>query len=301
MIKIKVPATSANISVGFDCLGVAVAYYSTFEFDKSATKLEISGCDPKYQTADNLVYQAFERGCQYLEQPVPNVSIKIDSDVPVARGLGSSAVCIVAGLRAASAWFNDGISEADLLMLATEMEGHPDNVVPAILGGLQMSFLDNDEVPQVVSYQISDKLKFIAIIPDYPVSTDDAREALPKQLSYSDAVNQVSHFGLLIRALETGNLSQIKIAFNDKMHEPYRSKLIPDYDSVSNSVNENSGAFYISGSGSTMMAIADNNDQVTAITTALQEKHPEWRINEVAIDNTGVVSEVIDNGKVLYR
>ena len=301
MIKIKVPATSANVSVGFDTLGLAVAIYSTFIFSESGSKLEITGTDSKFQTANNLVYKAFVRGCEYLEQPVPNVKIEIDSDVPVSRGLGSSAVCIVAGLKAASEWFGGKLSDDELVVLATKMEGHPDNVVPAILGGLQLSFLDDNNHPQLVSYQVSDNLNFVTLIPDYQVSTDEAREALPTSLSYQDAVHQVSHFGMLIHGIENGNLNELRMGMDDRMHEPYRAKLIPDYSTVQELVKSSNGALYISGSGSTMMAVLSNSEDSNQLIYAAKRKFPNWRVESVMIDNAGVTSEVSNRGKVLHR
>lgn len=301
MIKIKVPATSANVSVGFDTLGLAVAIYSTFIFSESSSKLEITGTDSKFQNANNLVYKAFVRGCEYLEQPVPNVKIEIDSDVPVSRGLGSSAVCIVAGLKAASEWFGGKLSDDELVVLATKMEGHPDNVVPAILGGLQLSFLDDNNHPQLVSYQVSDNLNFVTLIPDYQVSTDEAREALPTSLSYQDAVHQVSHFGMLIHGIENGNLNELRMGMDDRMHEPYRAKLIPDYSTVQELVNNSNGALYISGSGSTMMAVLSNSEDSNQLIDAAKRKFPNWRVESVMIDNAGVTSEVSNRGKVLHR
>ncbi len=301
MIKIKVPATSANVSVGFDTLGLAVAIYSTFIFSESSSKLEITGTDSKFQNANNLVYKAFVRGCEYLEQPVPNVKIEIDSDVPVSRGLGSSAVCIVAGLKAASEWFGGKLSDDELVVLATKMEGHPDNVVPAILGGLQLSFLDDNNHPQLVSYQVSDNLNFVTLIPDYQVSTDEAREALPTSLSYQDAVHQVSHFGMLIHGIENGNLNELRMGMDDRMHEPYRAKLIPDYSTVQELVKNSNGALYISGSGSTMMAVLSNSEDSNQLIDAAKRKFPNWRVESVMIDNAGVTSEVSNRGKVLHR
>ncbi|AQW21193.1 homoserine kinase [Lentilactobacillus curieae] len=301
MIKIKVPATSANVSVGFDTLGLAVAIYSTFIFSESSSKLEITGTDSKFQNANNLVYKAFVRGCEYLEQPVPNVKIEIDSDVPVSRGLGSSAVCIVAGLKAASEWFGGKLSDDELVVLATKMEGHPDNVVPAILGGLQLSFLDDNNHPQLVSYQVSDNLNFVTLIPDYQVSTDEAREALPTSLSYQDTVHQVSHFGMLIHGIENGNLNELRMGMDDRMHEPYRAKLIPDYSTVQELVKNFNGALYISGSGSTMMAVLSNSEDSNQLIGAAKRKFPNWRVESVMIDNAGVTSEVSNRGKVLHR
>lgn len=301
MIKIKVPATSANVGVGFDCMGLAVSYYSTVSFEESATKLTITGCPTEFQNEDNLVYKAFVKGCDYLDKPVPNVKIDIESDVPVARGLGSSSVCVVAGLKAASVWFDNQISTDQLLVLATEMEGHPDNVTPAILGGLCVSFLDEHNQPQVIKYNVNDRLNFVALIPDYEVSTHEARKVLPKTMSYADAIHQVSRCAVMTKALEVGDMHLIHESCDDRMHEPYRAKLIPDYDRAKAISEASHGTMYISGSGSTMMAITPNEASADAIVKNAQAAFPNWKIRKMAVDLAGVQSEVSERGKVLHR
>ncbi|GHP13179.1 homoserine kinase [Lentilactobacillus fungorum] len=301
MIKIKVPATSANVGVGFDCLGLAVSYYSTITFEPSTTKLEISGCPAEFQTEDNLVYQAFVKGCNFLDKPVPNVKITITGDIPVARGLGSSSVCVVAGLKAASVWFSDGISKDQLLSLATQMEGHPDNVTPAILGGLCVSFMDDHHEPQVIKYDVNPELHFVALIPDYEVSTHEARKVLPKTLSYADAIHQVSHCAAMTKALELGDMHMIHEACDDRMHEPYRAKLIPDYDAAKAICERVGGTMYISGSGSTLMAILADEAAENEVINNAQAAFPSWKIRKLTVAATGVTSEVSERGKVLHR
>ncbi|TLQ20736.1 homoserine kinase [Lentilactobacillus parafarraginis] len=301
MIKIKVPATSANVGVGFDCMGLAVSYYSTISFEESAAKLTITGCPTEFQNEDNLVYKAFVKGCDYLDKPVPNVKIDIESDVPVARGLGSSSVCVVAGLKAASVWFDNQISTDQLLVLATEMEGHPDNVTPAILGGLCVSFLDDHNQPQVIKYNVNDRLNFVALIPDYEVSTHEARKVLPKTMSYADAIHQVSRCAVMTKALEVGDMHLIHESCDDRMHEPYRAKLIPDYDQAKAISEASHGTMYISGSGSTMMAITPNEASADAIVKNARAAFPNWKIRKMAVDLAGVQSEVSERGKVLHR
>lgn len=290
MIKIRVPATSANLGVGFDCMGLAVSLYSTISFEKSDQKLEITGCPKEFQNENNLVYQAFVKGCQYLEKPVPQVKITIANNVPLARGLGSSAVCIVAGLEAARVWFDIKVSKTELLDLATQMEGHPDNVAPAIYGKLGVSFKDENQDVQTVNFEVDPKLQFVALIPDYQVSTEAARKALPTTMSYQTAVYQIGHAVALSKALELGNLQLIKKAIVDKMHEPFRSKLIPNYEQVKNLCQQNGGLMYISGSGSTMMAIVDNKESAEKIISDSKKIFPSWQIEPVKVDLDGVVS-----------
>jgi homoserine kinase len=293
MIRIKVPATSANLGVGFDCMGLAVSLYSTIDFEQSSQKLVISGCDEQFQNEQNLIYQAFVRGCQFLNQPIPNVKITIDNHVPVSRGLGSSAVCIVGGLMGANLWFDSPLNKEEILTLATEMEGHPDNVAPAILGNLNVSFTDSLENIQNVAFKVSSDLFFVALIPDYQLSTKKARQVLPKSMDYQTVSYQVGHAVALSKALETGDLQLIRQAIIDKMHEPFRSKLIPDYSAVKSICEKDGGVLYISGSGSTLMAIASNLNDAQKIIDETKKSFPNWETHLLSVDTKGASGVLI--------
>ena len=293
MIRIKVPATSANLGVGFDCMGLAVSLYSTIDFEQSSQKLVISGCDEQFQNEQNLIYQAFVRGCQILNQPVPNVKITIDNHVPVSRGLGSSAVCIVGGLMGANLWFDSPLDKEEILTLATEMEGHPDNVAPAILGNLNVSFTDSLENIQNVAFKVSSDLFFVALIPDYQLSTKKARQVLPKSMDYQTVSYQVGHAVALSKAVEIGDLQLIRQAIIDKMHEPFRSKLIPDYSAVKSICEKDGGVLYISGSGSTLMAIASNLNDAQKIIDETKKSFPNWETHLLSVDTKGASGVLI--------
>ena len=293
MIRIKVPATSANLGVGFDCMGLAVSLYSTIDFEQSSQKLIINGCDEQFQNEQNLIYQAFVRGCQFLNQPVPNVKITIDNHVPVSRGLGSSAVCIVGGLMGANLWFDSPLNKEEILTLATEMEGHPDNVAPAILGNLNVSFTDSQENIQNVAFKVSPDLFFVALVPDYQLSTKKARQVLPKSMDYQTVSYQVGHAVALSKALENGNLELIRQAIIDKMHEPFRSKLIPDYSTVKSICQKDGGVLYISGSGSTLMAITSNLNDAQKIIDETKKSFPNWKTHLLSVDTKGASGDLI--------
>ena len=288
MIKIRVPATSANLGVGFDCLGLAVSLYSTATFEPNNKKLTITGCPVEFQTTDNLIYRSFEAGCNFLNQTVPKVKITIENNIPISRGLGSSAFCIVAGLMGANAWFGDTLNKQQLLELATEIEGHPDNVSPAIYGNLGASFMDKQAV-QTVHFKVASDLHFVALIPDYPVSTEKARQILPTEMSYQTAIYQIGHAVALSKAFELGDLSLIKTAIVDKMHEPYRSKLIPDYQAAKNIAESNEGIMYISGSGSTLMAITPSNQAAEKIILDIKKSFPNWETHPLNVDTQGAI------------
>lgn len=291
MITVKTPATSANISVGYDCLGLAVNLYTTVSFSSSLHSLKITGVDERYQNENNLIYRAFVKTCQKLKQPIPNLLINIKSDIPISRGLGSSAACIVSGIKGANAWFHEPLNNEAILAIATEMEGHPDNVAPAIYGGLCMSFIDQNQHSRLVKYPINENFLFYAIIPDFKISTHEARAVLPTKLSYSAATNQISHSLYLIESFKTGNLSDLKEAMHDEMHEPFRKKLIDNYDDVRQICDTIDNGLYISGSGSTMMGIADSKRKRTQAINKLMHKYHNWQIKPIEIDFNGATSQ----------
>lgn len=287
MIIVKTPATSANISVGYDCLGLAVNLYTTVSFSSNSEPLKITGVEEKYQNENNLVYQAFAKTCQKLKQPIPNLDINIKSDIPISRGLGSSAACIVSGIKGANIWFNNQLNNEEILEIATEMEGHPDNVAPAIYGGLCMSFIDQNQHSRVVNYPINENLLFYTIIPDFKINTHEARSVLPTKLSYADATNQISHSLYLIESFKTGNLNNLREAMHDKMHEPFRKKLINNFNEVSRICDTIENGLYISGSGSTMMGISDSQQKRTQAIESLSYEFNNWQIKTIEIDFNG--------------
>ena len=216
MIKITVPATSANLGIGYDTLGMAVSLYSHFTFER-ADKLTITGCPEEFQNENNLVYVSFVDALAAWGEPAFPVAIDIQTDVPVARGLGSSSTCVVAGIMAAAALTGHTVDRAELVRIATEVEGHPDNVAPAILGGAVCSFTPTDSLPQCLRYEVSDRLRFITVIPPYEVHTSEARKVVPQEIPLSTAVWQMGRIAGMTRGLESGNLDLIAAANDDRI------------------------------------------------------------------------------------
>ena len=203
MIKITVPATSANLGIGYDTLGMAVSLYSHFTFER-ADKLTITGCPEEFQNENNLVYVSFVDALAAWGEPAFPVAIDIQTDVPVARGLGSSSTCVVAGIMAAAALTGHTVDRAELVRIATEVEGHPDNVAPAILGGAVCSFTPTDSLPQCLRYEVSDRLRFITVIPPYEVHTSEARKVVPQEIPLSTAVWQMGRIAGLLEGEDEG-------------------------------------------------------------------------------------------------
>lgn len=255
MLKVKVEATSANVCVGFDVLGIALNLYNEFTF-KEQEEFSFKGfLDEFSQKETNLVYESYKKVFDLRgEKPIP-VEIGFKGDIPVSRGLGSSSSLIVAGIFAANYFLKNKYTKEELFDIAAMLEGHPDNVAPAIYGGLVASYKKGDKYyPNL--YAINKDLRFTVVIPKNKVSTHDARGVLPKELPYSDIVWNMSRIINLPRAFSDGNISLLKDLFDDRLHEPYRKKLILEYENVKNVVDKYDCAFAISGSGSTMLIIS---------------------------------------------
>ena len=253
MIKVSVPATSANCAVGFDCLGMALDWWGHFTFSKSDT-LKIYGCQPEFQNEDNLVVQAFYRTCDVLGKEHPSFVLDMDVDIPFQRGLGTSALCIVAGILAADAWFQASLNKIEILKIATEMEGHPDNVAPAIFGNAVVSYME-EEIPRVMLIPCA-QWNAMAIIPDVHISTEKARQSLPKTLPFDDVTQQVAHALAFSRALQVGNELVLFSSCKDILHQPYRKTFIPGYDQLEAYCKKNMLTMWISGSGSTLICMS---------------------------------------------
>ena len=292
MIKVRVPATSANLGVGYDCMGLALDDYATVTFEVIAHGLEILGCEEAYCNEDNLFYQAFLEGLKYMNETVPGIRITVDTDIPYARGLGSSATCIVAGLAGANALFQNRMNRYELFDLATRMEGHPDNIAPAIFGELCVSFMEEGK-PNMIRYGVKRDLQFVTMIPDYEVSTKSAREVLPNNMSYAQAVYQMGRCAALAKAIEIGNAMIMKRACTDQMQEPYRKELIPEYADV-NKLCEDAGmiTMYISGSGSTMIALTQEETDAGVLAETIKKRYPTWDVRILKATYDGVQSEV---------
>ena len=294
MIKVRVPATSANLGPGFDALGVAFDLYNTYTFEKIPSGLEITGCDEEYCNENNLVYIAFKKALEYMNESFDfGIRIHIQSDIPVSRGLGSSAVCIVGGIAGASELMGGILSHDEIIEIATEIEGHPDNVAPAVLGGVVISIMEDDKVFHN-KIDVKGEPKFMALIPDFPLSTEKARAVLPASYSREDAIFNISRTSLLISALSNGRLDLIKHAIRDRIHQPYRGDLIPGYYEIMEKCQDlGSLGTYLSGAGPTIMTLHEGKDpefkkNLEEFLSTLKDK---WTIVELNMDNVGVIAE----------
>ena len=293
MIKVRVPATTANLGPGFDTLGLALALYNSISMRISDDELKIlvegEGAEFVPLNQRNIVYRSALKVFEYLQVPVPGLTIHLNNDIPIARGLGSSAAAIIGGIVAASHLAGQTLTAQQVLYLANQVEGHPDNITPALLGGLTISCLEGDQVVFIKTEMPAD-LKAVVAIPDFQLSTAEARKVLPKAVSLQDAVYNVSRSSLLVAALMSGKLDVLPTAMSDRLHQPYRARLIPGLEDVFKAGLE-AGALgvVISGSGPTTIAFAKEglNPIGTAMQNAFHSHDIPCRILETEVCMTG--------------
>ena len=288
-VTIRVPATTANLAAGFDVLGCALGLYNTLSFTP-AERLSFSGCDEQYQTTENLAYVAYERVWRELRRSdVPPVHIHIQADIPVCRGLGSSAALIAAGAMAANIMAGKPFDKRQLLSLTTEIEGHPDNLAPALLGGLTASMLLGGQV-YTVEYLPHPELRFVALSRDFPLSTHEARRVLPSMVSHSDAVRNAGFLAVLLRAIEQGDEELIAASLQDRLHQPYRRRLIPEYDKIEALANQNGcRAVCISGAGPTILCVTRDEGFAARMERAVFPLEHHWQVRDLPVDYHGAV------------
>lgn len=287
MVSVRVPATSANVGCGFDTLGIALNLYTTFTFEELDKGLEFDGFDEKFCNENNLVYVSFKQALKHLKKKVKGLKISIDCNVPVSRGLGSSSTCVVGGIFGAYALTDTPIDRKEIFKLASAIEGHPDNVSPAIFGGLSASCMVEDE-SLTIKYNIDDRFRFLALIPNFETLTEDARKALPKMIDRQDAIYTLSRLGMVLKAFENYDLSLLKKVMDDKLHEPYRRKLIHEYDKVRKVCEAvDSVCFMISGSGSTLLNIVEEKANAKLIAKKLSSLEYAWETILLEVDKEG--------------
>ena len=293
MAKVRVPATSANVGCGFDSLGIALNLYTTFDFELLEDGVEFVGFEERFANENNLVYTSLLTTLEKLGKTLPGVKISIQNDVPISRGLGSSSTCVVGGIYGAYLLTNTPIDRQEIFTIANEIEGHPDNVSPAIFGNLSASCTTDDNEAVTVTYNVDERFNFLALIPNFETSTEEARKVMPKEILLKDALYSLSRLGAVIKAFETYNLPLLKKVMGDKIHEPYRKEIIHEYDKVRNICQKiDSAAFFISGSGSTLMNIVADENNIEKIKTELAKLEYKWQTILLKVDTKGTL--VID-------
>ena len=259
-ITVSVPATTANLGPGFDCLGMALDVWNTITFTTGESGFSVTG-----QGADNLpagqgnfISTAFALPFTETGTPQADVGIECRNGIPVGRGLGSSSAAIVAGILAGNELCGSPFSQEELIAMAAGVEGHPDNVAPAILGGLQVVVRASDGIV-ASSVPLPKGLDAVLFVPDQLVVTREARSLLPRRIDRDDAVFNIGRVGLLINALATGDLSLLRTATEDRLHQQEREKIFPAMKNILRAALD-AGALgaFLSGSGSSVLAFANS-------------------------------------------
>ncbi len=293
-VRVRVPATTANLGCGFDILGLALQLYNTFTLSVTS--------DPGWRVTlppgvsmptneDNLFYQAAGRLFERVGYTPTALHLSLDIDIPLARGLGSSATAVIGGLVAANHLTGDRVDRDSLLDMAVDIEGHPDNVTPAFVGGLTLSY-SKEGLQAYLPLPCAKELRFVVAIPNFALSTTQARAVLPAQVSRADAVFNSSRIALLVYALHHQRYDLLATAMEDRLHQPYRASLIPGMvEAIAAGKAANALGVALSGAGPTLIALA--TEQEEAIAQALQEAfaqhHVACQTRILAADTSGAV------------
>lgn len=292
MIRIQVPATSANLGSGFDSLGIALTMYNQV-YMEVCDQIDISSNDgvdiPTGES--NLIYWSAKHLYEECGKKLPGLRIIQENNIPMTRGLGSSSACIVAGLLGANRFLGAPLNAQDLINLAAKMEGHPDNTTPALMGGLVTSAMDGGRIYSV-SVPVAHNIRFGVFIPPFELKTEVARGVLPERYSREDAVYNLSRSALMTSSLFSGSLQNLRVAVQDKLHQPYRKSFIPGLDTVFRlSYELGSYGTYISGAGPTIISITDDKGigvfKEHALSSLEEKGISGWRFEELLADSEG--------------
>lgn len=263
MVRVQVPATTANMGPGFDCLGMALQLYNTVEmsFAPAGLLIEIQGEGVSEIPRDekNIVYLAAQRVFRLSGQESCGLKIKLANSIPVSRGLGSSTAAIIGGMIAANILSGNKLSQKEIINNACAMEGHPDNIAAAVLGGIVVAVPADGEV-KCQRILPPKNLRAVVSIPDFTLTTKNSREALPQQVPLSDAAFNLGRVALLIASLYTGDINQFGTAMEDRLHQPYRTSLVPGMKKVFAAAKlAGAKGITLSGAGPSIVAYSDHN------------------------------------------
>ena len=275
-VSVKVPATSANIGPGFDCMGLALPLYNIITVEETVlpgTGVEINVISESEAVSamslehipldeNSLAYKAIELLYNSIGQTPGELKITIRSQIPVARGLGSSSSVVVGALIAANELLGRPADEAALLSIACELEGHPDNITPAIIGGVVIASQEEDGSVIYRKLNWPEEWAITVCVPDFELSTDIARSVLPKEVPMKDAIFNTKRLGMFIQAINTKDSDLMRLALQDRLHQPYRIKLIQGLEDIMNNLRhvENVLGCVISGAGSSILVISEKNN-----------------------------------------
>lgn len=286
-MKLRLPATSANLGCGYDTLGLALSLYNTFEFWESETNICLdSDLDP----ADHLVFRAMQEAQRTLSFPQKNATLRVETGIPIKSGLGSSAACVAAGIMMAFLLQGKKIDKNQVLLIGTQIEGHPDNLAPLLYGGLTAALASETGV-YTQAFPIDASIEPLIVVPRFSFSTEEARRVLPEQIPVEDAVFNLTRIGLLIGALGEGNLDDIDTFTEDRLHEPYRLPLLreldPNYRRVREKMRTLAKGVSLSGAGPSLIAFTQDADARDTMREWLQAEQLDYEVPNVGIERIG--------------
>ena len=297
-VRVRVPATSANLGPGFDVLGLALALHNEIDAQEASgvsVAIEGEGVGRLDRGEHNVIARAVRMAFEAAGRPFRGVALRCLNRIPLSRGLGSSAAAWIGGLVAGNALAGGGLSRDTLLELATRAEGHPDNVAAALLGGLTVSCGTGERVV-ALSLPVPPAIRWVVLIPEVEGSTKEARAVLPPSVSRADAVFNLQRVGLLLGALSAGRLDLLPAALDDRLHQPQRWRLFPWLPAAVAAARD-AGALgcVLSGAGPSLLApVAGPGDAVAAaMETALRGTGTAGRAVTLAVDVKGVTCEPV--------
>jgi homoserine kinase len=291
----RVPAGTSNLGAGFDALGLALEIYLRVRIELAAkTEIVALGVDSDEipTTSDNLILRVAKRVAMLRNRELPTFRMTIANEIPLARGLGSSAAAIIAGITCYELVAQDQLSEAEIFRYAFEFESHPDNLSPALRGGLVAACQGPESEVFIANLSVAPGVKCVIVIPEFEVSTEKARAVLPQTYSRKDSVYNIQRSALIIGALTTGNWPLLREAMKDRIHQPYRASLIPGFEEILALRSPGMYGVALSGAGPTIFALAEpaKADAVGWDITAVFEKYGVKALPHVAnIDTEGRV------------
>lgn len=293
-LDIRLPASTSNLGPGFDCLGLALKLYNQarLTWEKTDRPLPLGELEPWARSlpySQRAVALAYAFYAEKKGLALPKVQIDFGGDIPVARGLGSSATCAIAGLAAGQLQERGELDKEELLVLATGLEGHPDNVAPAIFGGLILSKMKGEAVVYA-PLACHPSLRIFLFIPDFSLSTKDSRAVLPSQIPHAEAVRQAASLGFLLQGLATGQETFLQEGSEDFLHQAYRQPLIPDYQLIADrALGAGCAAVMLSGAGPALVGLASASREEAQDLLARLEVGlpPGWQVKSLAVDPEG--------------
>ena len=305
-VRVKVPASTANLGPGFDTLGMALSLYAWIEMQPSSvTTFHFHGEQMKGLPQDktNLIYKVAQLVFAEAGVYIPELEISMFSEIPLTRGLGSSASAIIGGMVAANAMIGSPLDNAKLFSMATALEKHPDNVGASLFGGIITAVWDG-VAAEYIRIEPPVDLEVLVIIPEFELATTKARGVLPFKVTIADAVYNISRTSLLTAALSTGRLDLIRTAMQDRLHQPYRAALVPGMEKLlAEAPTRGALGIALSGAGPTLLALVDRQetrkDELEAfLLETMQEQGITAQTRWLNPCITGVQTELLDRNEM---